>query len=218
MLRLILWHIPTHVLIRFPLHLPPVVFRPYPATPVCRGASETHGRSKGALGTGWHLLLTLMQHDKQPGASRLGALLQLSPSPAAPGPFVSFPACPILWSLSLSLPLGLPSLAPPQHRTLSAVSPGSPVLSPGAPYPEVFRRNKSFQRQPIAVSRPSQCSAEACWHWGQKPRRQLQGTRQQAGRKEGEKLRPGIRPAGPGNSDSAGPWGGFGREGAAGPR
>lgn len=216
--RLILWHIPTHVLVCLPLHLSPVTFRPYPAIPACRGVSETHGRSKGALGTGWHLLLTLMQRGEQPGTSQLEALLQLSPSLAPPGPFVSFPACPILWSLSLSLPLGLPSLAPPKRRTLFAVFPGSPVLSPGGPYPEVFHRNKSFQRQPTAVSHPSQCSAEACWHWGQKPRPQLQGARWQAGRKKGEKLRPGAGPAGPRNSDSAGPWGGFGREGAAGPR
>lgn len=216
--RLIFWHIPTHVLVCLPLHLPPAAFRPYPAMPVCGGASETHGGSKGALGTDWHLLLTLMQHGKQPSASQLEALLQLSPSPAAPGPFVSFPACPILWSLSLSLPLRLPSLAPPQHRTLSAVSPGSPIISPGGPYPEVFCRNKSFQRQPTAVSHPGQCSAEAWWHWGQKPRPQLHGAWRQAGRKEGEKLKPGAGLAGPGNSDSAGPWGGFGGEGAAGLR
>lgn len=167
--RLILWHIPTHVLVCLPLHLSPVTFRPYPAIPVCRGVSETHGRSKGALGTGWHLLLTLMQRGEQPGTSQLEALLQLSPSPAPPGPFVSFPACPILWSLSLSLPLGLPSLAPPKRRTLFAVFPGSPVLSPGGPYPEVFHRNKAFRGSPLLSATPASALLKPAGTGGRSP-------------------------------------------------
>lgn len=127
------------------------------------------------------------------------------------------PVVPVIVSCSWAACTG-PS---PAQGSLSAVSLGSPLLSPGNAYIEVFRKDKAFRSSQLLPSHPASplsppstatlASARLSptarqWLWPQP-----QGAWWQAGRKEGEKNEGCCigSPAGNGNSEAAGPLGGF---------